>query len=39
MHVRLIERLDGPESPNSRRFDLEPLGRLWTAWRTALRHA
>ena len=39
MHVRLIERLDGPESPNSRRFDLEPLGRLWTAWRTAVRHA
>ena len=39
MHVRLIERLDRPDSPAARRFDLEPLGRLWTAWRTALRHA
>jgi phytoene synthase len=39
MHVRLIGRLDGPDSLPSRRFDLEPLGRLWTAWCTALRHA
>jgi phytoene synthase len=39
MHLRLIERLDGTAALASRRFDLEPLGRLWTAWRTALRHA
>jgi len=39
MHVRLIERLDGSDALASRRFDLEPIGRLWTAWRTALRHA
>lgn len=38
MHVRLIEHMDGPDALAPRRFDLEPLGRLWTAWRTALRN-
>jgi len=39
MHVRLVERTGVPDARASHRFDLEPLGRLWTAWRTAVRHA
>jgi phytoene synthase len=39
LHVRLLERLGTPRVDVPRRFDPEPLGRLWTAWRTALRHA
>lgn len=41
LHVRLLERLDpscATASRASRRLDTEPLGRLWTAWRTAVRH-
>lgn len=34
LHVRLV---DHPAPAG--RLDLEPFARLWTAWRTALRHA
>lgn len=39
LHVRLVERLDTSDARASRRPDFEPIGRLWTAWRTAVRHA
>jgi phytoene synthase len=39
LHVRLLERLDPSRPAAPRRLDVEPVGRLWTAWRTALRHA
>jgi phytoene synthase len=39
LHVRLLDRLERPGGGALRRFDLEPLGGLWTAWRTAVRHA
>jgi phytoene synthase len=39
LHLRLLERLDRPHVNASRRFDPEPLRRLWTAWRTAVLHA
>jgi len=39
LHLRLIEQLDRSDALAPRRFDFEPLGRLWTAWRTAMHHA
>lgn len=39
LHLRLIEQLDRSDALAARRFDFEPLGRLWTAWRTAVRHS
>jgi len=39
LHVRLVDRLDGAGSRPGGRLELEPFARLWTAWRTALRHA
>lgn len=39
LHVRLLERLGTSDTRASRRSDFEPIGRLWTAWRTAVRHA
>ena len=38
LYVRWLERPPEAHPPNQRRLDLEPLGRLWTAWRTAVRH-
>lgn len=38
LHARLVDRLERADTPPAR-FDLEPFARLWTAWRTALRHA
>ncbi len=38
LHVRLLERLDPLRPIASHRLDVEPVGRLWTAWRTAVRH-
>jgi len=39
LHVRLVEQLERSDhrAPGSSGF--EPLGRLWTAWRTAVRQA
>lgn len=38
LHLRWLERL--PVAPTTeQRPELPPLSRLWTAWRTALRHA
>lgn len=39
LHARLVDRLDRAGMRPSVRLDLEPFARLWTAWRTALRHA
>lgn len=39
LHARMVERLDWSDDRAKRRLDLEPLARLWTAWRTAVRHA
>jgi phytoene synthase len=39
LHARLIDRLERTDSGAAGRLDLEPFARLWTAWRTALRHA
>lgn len=38
VHLRLLDRLGAWPHRNSPRIDLEPLARLWTAWRTAVRH-
>lgn len=37
LYARMLERPLVPNRQPRRRVDLEPLGRLWTAWRTALR--
>jgi hypothetical protein len=39
LHARLVDRLERTGSEPAGRLDLEPFARLWTAWRTALRHA
>lgn len=39
LHVRLVDRLERVGSGPTGRLDLEPFARLWTAWRTAVRHA
>lgn len=39
LHVRLIDRLEGAGARPVGRLELEPFALLWTAWRTALRHA
>lgn len=39
LHARIVDRLAGADTGASRRLDLEPFARLWTAWRTALRHS
>jgi phytoene synthase len=39
LNLRMIERLESESVPAAARFDLEPLARLWTAWRTAVRIA
>lgn len=38
LHARWLERPAAVEPAKQRRLDLEPLDRLWTAWRTAVRH-
>jgi phytoene synthase len=38
LYARRLERPTGAARPRSRRLDLEPLDRLWTAWRTAVRN-
>lgn len=39
LHVRLVDRLERAGTGPTGRLDLEPFAQLWTAWRTALRHA
>lgn len=39
LHLRMLDRLGEPSARATGRIDLEPLARLWTAWRTAVRHA
>lgn len=39
LHLRMLDRFAGPSARAASRIDLEPLARLWTAWRTAVRHA
>lgn len=38
LYARWLERPAAARPPQQRRLDLEPLDRLWTAWRTAVRH-
>lgn len=39
LHARWLDRLPGPSTlRDSGRPEIGPLTRLWTAWRTALRH-
>jgi phytoene synthase len=38
LHARWLERPAAAMPPRRQRLDLEPLDRLWTAWRTAVRH-
>lgn len=39
LHARLVDRLERAGTKRAGRLDLEPFARLWTAWRTAVRHA
>jgi phytoene/squalene synthetase len=39
LHLRMLDRLEARSARDAGRLDLEPLARLWTAWRTAVRHA
>jgi phytoene synthase len=39
LHQRLLERTVLPAEDPQRRAEVPPLTRLWTAWRTAVRHA
>jgi phytoene/squalene synthetase len=39
LHARWLERLPHVQDAPGSRTELSPLSRLWTAWRTALRHA
>ncbi len=39
LHARLVDRLERAGTGPTGRLDLEPFAQLWTAWRTALRHA
>lgn len=39
LHLRILDRLPDRRSHPVRRLDLEPLARLWSAWRTAVRNA
>lgn len=39
LHARLVERLERFDGHANRRLELEPFARLWTAWRTVVRHA
>ena len=39
LHARIVAGPHGADQRAGRRLDLEPFARLWTAWRTALRHA
>ena len=38
LHARWLDILPAPAATADRRTELGPLTRLWTAWRTALRH-
>lgn len=38
LHARLLERIDQRTAVAQTRAELPPWSRLWTAWRTALRH-
>ena len=38
LHARWLERLPRAQNAPGSRTELPPLSRLWTAWRTALRH-
>lgn len=38
LYARLLARPAAAAERARRRLDLEPLDRLWTAWRTAVRH-
>lgn len=38
LYARWLERPAAARPSQQRRLDLEPLDRLWTAWRTAVRH-
>jgi len=39
LHARWLERLPHVQDAPGSRTELNPLSRLWTAWRTALRHS
>ena len=38
LYARMLDRPAVADRAARRRLDLEPLDRLWTAWRTAVRH-
>jgi hypothetical protein len=38
LHARLIERIDHRGELARTRAELPPWTKLWTAWRTAVRH-
>lgn len=39
LHARLVDRLEPAGTAPTGKLDFEPFAQLWTAWRTALRHA
>jgi phytoene synthase len=39
LHARLVERIDHRKELARTRAELAPFAKLWTAWRTAARHA
>ena len=39
LHAKLVERIDHRRELARTRAELAPLAKLWTAWRTAVRHA
>jgi phytoene synthase len=39
LHSRLLDRIDTTRGATRTRAEVSPWSRLWTAWRTAVRHA